>query len=121
MLGNPTGLNGKYWLSDSQAIDVGAGFSFGLHTNFSLHSDFLLHKEGFLIFKEDYPLDLYYGVGGRMEFADDIEVGLRVPVGTAYRLEDKNADIFLELAPIWDFVSRTGLELHLLAGARYYF
>jgi hypothetical protein len=120
-IGNPIGLNGKYWLDDDKAVDAGAGFSFGKHTDFSIHSDFLLHNKGALFVNDVNPLDLYYGIGGRMEFADDIEVGIRVPVGLAFVSEGGQSDIFAEVAPIIDIVSKTGLELHWLFGARYYF
>lgn len=120
-LGNPTGLNGKYWLSKERAVDGGAAMSLGKHSNFSIHSDYLLHRDGALFLNDVHPLDLYYGLGGRMEFADDIEIGVRVPVGLAYKVEDKSADVFGEVAPIVDFLTNTGLEIHLLIGARYYF
>lgn len=120
-IGNPIGVNGKYWLDDTKAVDAGAGFSFGKHTDFSLHSDFLLHSKGALFINDVNPLDLYYGLGGRMEFADDIELGIRVPVGLAFVTEGGQSDIFAEIAPIIDLVSKTGLELHFLFGARYYF
>ena len=55
------------------------------------------------------------------KFSDDIEIGVRVPVGLVYLVEAHNADIFSEIAPIVDFISRTGLEIHLLFGGRYYF
>lgn len=121
MLGNPTGINAKYWLSEKNAVDGGAGLSLGKKTNLSLHSDYLFHSEGALIFQDNHPLDLYYGIGGRMEFGDDIELGVRLPVGIAHRMENNQADIFGEIAPIIDFIGRTGLELHLVVGARYYF
>lgn len=120
-IGNPTGLNGKYWLDNKTAVDAGMAYSLGKNSNFSLHSDYLLHKEGALFFNDVHPLDLYYGVGGRFEFADDIEVGVRIPVGLAHTIENGTADVFGEIAPIVDFVSKTGLEIHLLFGGRYYF
>lgn len=121
MLGNPTGVNGKHWLNENQAIDGGLGFSLGKNSDFSIHSDYLLHSKGAFFFNDVHPLDLYYGIGGRMEFGDDIELGVRVPVGLAHTLEEQNADIFAEVAPILDFIGRTGLELNLAVGARYYF
>ncbi len=121
MIGNPTGLNGKMWLENGHAIDGGAGFTFGKQTNFSVHSDYLLQKDGAFFFNDVHPLDLYYGIGGRMEFADDINLGVRVPVGLVQRSEDKSSDIFGEIAPIFDFIGRTGVELHILIGSRYYF
>jgi hypothetical protein len=120
-LGNPTGLNGKYWLDSTKAVDGGVAFSLGKHSNFSLHSDYLLHNDAAFYLNDVHPLDLYFGIGGRMEFADDIEIGVRVPVGLAHKFEKESADVFAEVAPIIDFISKTGLELHLLFGARYYF
>jgi hypothetical protein len=120
-LGNPTGLSAKRWLSSTRAVDAGAGFSYGNHTNFSLHSDYLLHNQSAFYLNDVHALDLYYGIGARMEFADDIEIGVRVPVGLAHQMEDAKADIFAEVAPVVDFISRTGVELHLLFGSRYYF
>ena len=120
-IGNPTGFNGKYWVDDKVAIDGGLAFSLGRHTELSIHSDYLLHKKSAFYFNNVHSLDLYYGLGGRMEFSDDIEIGVRVPVGLVYLVEAHSADIFSEIAPIVDFISRTGLEIHLLFGGRYYF
>lgn len=120
-IGNPTGLNGKYWLDNNAAVDGGLAYSFGKHSDLSLHSDYLLHKEGALFFNDVHPLDLYYGLGGRMEFADDVEIGVRIPVGLSHTIENGTADMFFEVAPIVDLITKTGLELHLLFGARYYF
>lgn len=120
-LGNPTGLNGKYWLSGDRAVDGGVGMSWGTHSNVSIHSDYLLHNEAAFYLNDVHPLDLYYGIGGRMEFADDIELGVRIPVGLVHNIDGGSADMFAELAPIVDFVGRTGVELHWLFGGRYYF
>jgi hypothetical protein len=121
MVGNPTGVNAKYWLSETQAVDGGVGFSVGKKTRFQIHSDYLFHSNGELIFQDNHPLDLYYGLGGRMEFDDDIELGLRLPVGLANRMDNNTADIFAEVAPILDFIGRVGLEISIAVGARYYF
>lgn len=121
MIGNPTGLNAKKWLSDNRAVDGGLAWSFGKHSNLSLHSDYLFHKEDAFYLNEKHPLDFFYGVGGRMEFADDIELGVRIPVGLVFNVEEQPADIFAEAAPIVDFIGKTGFELHLAVGARYYF
>jgi hypothetical protein len=120
-LGNPTGLNGKYWLDGTHAVDGGLGMSLGEHTEVSIHSDYLFHNEGAFFFNDVHALDLYYGLGGRMEFSDDIEIGVRVPVGLVHKIENGPADVFGEVAPIVDFVTRKGIELHLLFGSRYYF
>lgn len=121
MLGNPTGLNGKMWLDDSHAVDGGLALSLGKHTNLSIHSDYLFHNDSAFFLNDVHALDLYYGIGGRMEFGDDLEIGVRVPVGLAHRMTDPNADVFAEVAPIVDFIGRTGIELSFAVGGRYYF
>jgi hypothetical protein len=121
MIGNPTGINAKYWLNEKNAIDGGAAFSLGHNSNFNLHSDYLFHKFGELIFQDKHQLDVFFGIGGRMEFDDEIELGVRLPIGVAHMFENENADIFGEVAPIVDFIGRTGLEISLAVGARYYF
>lgn len=121
MLGNPTGLNGKMWLDDEHAVDGGFALSLGKHTNLSIHSDYLFQNDSAFFLNDVHALDLYYGLGGRMEFGEDLEIGVRVPVGLAHRMKDPNADVFAEVAPILDFIGRTGLELSFAIGARYYF
>jgi hypothetical protein len=120
-IGNPTGLNGKYWLDGTHAIDGGFAWSVGEKFDLSIHSDYLFHKEGAFFFNDVHPLDLYYGIGGRMEFEDEIDLGVRIPIGLVNKLENGKADIFGEVAPIVDFLGTTGLELHILFGGRYYF
>ena len=56
-----------------------------------------------------------------MEFGNDIELGVRIPLGVAHRFKESPADVFAEVAPIVDLISKVGLELHLAIGARYYF
>jgi hypothetical protein len=119
-LGNPTGLNGKYWLDEKKAVDASLGVSLGVHSDFSMHSDYLFHQKDAFYFNDVHPLDLYFGLGGRMEFADDIELGIRLPVGLVHEFKEENAELFFETAPIIEIFSKKGLELHLLFGARYY-
>jgi hypothetical protein len=121
VLGNPSGVSGKLWLAELEAVDAVMGISPGRQSRVNLHSDYLWHRPGAFYFNDEYPLDFYYGLGGRMEFGDDIELGLRVPVGLVHQLSTERAEVFVEAAPILDFISRFGLEIHLLAGARYYF
>lgn len=121
MLGNPTGVSMKKWLENDQAIDGGIGFSLGSDTNLTIHSDYLFQSTGALIFNDNQPLDLYYGLGARFKFDDDIQVGLRVPVGVAHTFDSRAVDIFGEVAPVFDFISRTGIDLNIAIGGRIYF
>lgn len=121
MIGNPTGANAKYWFDKDRAIDGGIGLSFGRKTELSVHSDYLFHKKAVLFYNDVHPLDLYYGVGGRLEFSDGLEMGVRLPVGLTHFIEERNADVFAEVAPVVDIISKIGVEFHFAIGARYYF
>lgn len=121
VLGNPTGVSAKYWVGEKQAVDAGAGFTLSSPTHFSVHSDYLFHSMGALVFKDQYSLDVYYGVGGRLRFGDDIAFGIRTPIGIVHRLENSKVEVFGEAAPVFDFISRQGIEIHVGVGARYYF
>lgn len=121
MLGNPTGLSLKKWRSDTQAIDAGAAWSIVGDKSFSLHSDYLWHNKDALYFQDSTPLDVYYGLGGRMNFDDEIEIGLRIPIGIAHNFAESQSDVFAEIAPVFDFLDTTSLEIQLAFGARYYF
>lgn len=120
-IGNPTGINAKQWIDNKAAVDGGMAWSIGRFSQFSLHSDYLLHNKDALYINDIYPLDFYYGVGGRMAFSNEIEIGVRIPAGLLYAVDGQQADVFSEIAPIVDLIGRTGLEVHLLLGARYYF
>ena len=120
MVGNPTGLNAKYWQNYERAIDMAVAFNLDDSAGLSLHSDYLWHWFDTLYFKDTYPLDLYSGLGGRMKFSDAIQIGARIPVGVLYRQKD-SSDFFIEAAPVLDFIGRSGIDLHLVFGARYYF
>jgi len=122
MIGSPTGLSAKYKLGDEKALDGGFGLTLGKNSKANLHSDYLFHSSNALYFNDQHPLDLYYGMGGRMKFDDDIILGVRLPVGLLYEVENEgNADVFGEIAPIVDFIGKVGVDLHIAIGARYYF
>ncbi len=120
MVGNPTGVNAKLWNNSETAIDMAIAFNLDDSSGLSLHSDYLFHWFDSLYFKETHPLDIYSGFGGRLKFGDSINFGARVPVGVVYRQKD-TSDFFVETAPVLDFIGRSGVDLHLVIGARYYF
>lgn len=120
MVGYPTGITAKKILANGRAFDAGAGWSLGGHTNFQIHSDWLFNKQDALYWNDKDPMDLYFGIGGRMKFADDIEVGVRIPLGLAYFLSERQLEIFTELAPIWDFLPSSEIEAQFMIGMRYY-
>jgi hypothetical protein len=103
VINNPTGLSAKYWINDNIAVD--AAFTFSLADNFSevyLHSDVLKHTDTI----DSEALQLYYGMGLRLLWSDlynDVNAGLRWPLGTEYSFADTNVKSFIELTPTLDF------------------
>ena len=122
ILGAPTGVSAKLWLGSNSAVDVGAAWGFGTHRHMpamSLHMDYLQHFDVVHVSKGRLPL--YVGIGGRVWFAEEPVVGLRIPLGITYLFAGAPLDLFFEIAPIMDLVPGTELEGSAAIGVRYYF
>ena len=105
ILGEPTGLSGKYWLDDRSAVDGALAWSFYHGSSFHLHLDYLMHSRDAFDTKE--PLLLYYGVGGRLKSSDtkysaNTQFGIRGVIGVDYLVRTAPIDLFLEVSPILD-------------------
>ena len=120
MVGYPTGVTAKKVMDNGQAFDAAAGWSLGGNTNFQVHSDWLFNKQDALYWNDKDPMDIYAGFGARMKFANEIEFGLRLPIGVAYFMNERKFETFFEVAPILDLLPDRDWELHMLAGMRYY-
>jgi hypothetical protein len=139
MLGAPTGLTGKYFLSGDRAIDFGIGAigyyrgRDGLH----LHADYLWHPLT-LAKAEPFWLPLYFGIGGRFfSFDGDLDnddpgdndgfaLGVRAPVGVAMDFNNVPLEVFFELALVVDFLfdyydDGIDVDLNGAIGLRYWF
>lgn len=122
IVGEPTGVSLKYFLTDKTAIDGAIGWGFHHENDLHLHSDFLWHMHDFHSVPEG-QLSLYFGVGARVKLRNNGEdrVGVRVPVGVSYLLENVPVDVFLEVAPILDFTPSVRGGFTAGIGARYWF
>jgi hypothetical protein len=122
ILGEPTGVSLKYFLSDTIAIDGAAGWSFRDETDLSLHSDILWHKFD-LVSLDKGQLPFYIGVGARVKFRENAEdeIGIRVPIGVSYIFDDLPLDVFFEVAPIVNFTPSTQGGFTTGIGARWWF
>jgi hypothetical protein len=122
MLGEPTGLSGKYWLENEHAIDFGLAYSFA-HPNktFSLHADYLFHLPN--VIKSQYRFPVYYGFGARIHFGnnDGNTLGARGVIGILWIPDSLPIDTFIELAPVFNLFPETSLHLDFAIGGRYYF
>ncbi len=121
--GEPTGPCFKLWTSQRTAIDGAVAWSFANTAGIHLHADYLFHVYD-LIDVETGRLPFYYGIGGRIRFADgdrDDNIGVRIPVGLAYLVENVPLDVFFEIVPILDLAPDTDLDFNAALGVRYFF
>ncbi len=118
MVGEPTGVTGKYWLAPARAVDGGASWSMAHEDALELHADYLLHDFSWLEVDHGY-LPVYYGVGGRLLMADRNRLGVRLPVGLSYLTDTRRVEFFMEAAPIVDVVPDTDFEMGGGLGVRF--
>jgi hypothetical protein len=109
ILGEPTGISLKAWQSDVTAFDAGIAWSFGDNGSLHLHGDYLRHN---WLDVESGSLALYYGLGARLQLADDPRLGARIPVGLQYNIPDTRLTTFFEVAPLLDLVPETEFDVN---------
>ncbi|MFC1799735.1 hypothetical protein ACFL2Z_02350 [Candidatus Eisenbacteria bacterium] len=121
ILGEPTGISFKQWLTERNAIDAAAAWSFGNVSAFHVHMDYLYH--GPLGADVDPGGMLYYvGIGARLKATEgDSRIGVRLPLGLDYVFDDTPIDIFFEIAPILDLAPSTDFRMNGSLGLRYFF
>jgi len=123
IVGEPTGPCFKYKINQRNAVDGAAAWSMANNSSLHLHADYLFHNYR-LIKVEKGEMPIYFGIGGRIRFADgngDDRVGIRIPVGLAYIFQDAPVDIFFEIVPILDLAPDTDLDFNGALGVRYFF
>ena len=130
IIGDPTGLSLKGFLSPETAIDGAVGLELINGDDLSIHADFLWQ---FPI--KQWPsaaLDLYLGVGpvlgihdhgrGNKEHDDgNVHIGARAPFGLAVMFNPARFDVFLEVAAKLWLVEKVHLGLDAAIGGRYWF
>jgi len=120
ILGEPTGLSGKYWVSNQNAIDAGMAWSFRRSGFFHIHSDYLWHFP--LKAETDQRFTLYAGVGGRLGIVShDALLGVRIVGGFAFWPKNTPLDIFVEFAPVLDLAPATEMSANGGVGIRFFF
>lgn len=120
VLGEPSGLTAKLWLTESSALDGVAAWSFQDTGSFYFHADYLLHFHD-LIPAEQGIVPLYLGAGGNLALQDNPHIGARVPVGIEYIFQEIPVEIFLEAAPGIGIYPETELQMGGGLGVRFYF
>jgi hypothetical protein len=121
ILGAPTGLSAKYWLSETSAIDGALAWHFGDDDRFQIHADHLWHFYPDSLRVPNGKLPFYFGAGLRILAGDHSEAGIRIPFGLSYLASAVPVEAFAELAPVVEFAPDTEGSLEGGIGVRFYF
>lgn len=120
ILGEPTGLSAKAWVSSNNALDFGAAWSFRHKGFFHLHGDYLWHWRHAIQSSEEFVP--YAGIGARVAAGRGEGIfGVRFVGGLAWWPHGAPIDVFVEVAPILDLVETTALSGNGGVGVRFYF
>lgn len=122
ILGEPTGITDKYFFNEESAIDFGAGWQISDTKNFQIYGDYLYHLNYILDVSEG-TFPLFFGAGLRyvIREEDDDKLGIRLPVGLEYIVQNLPIRIFVELVPVLELTPDTELDLDGGVGVRYFF
>jgi hypothetical protein len=115
VLGEPTGISAKYWLSPGTALDFGLGYLFDFYVDYVFHNSDMIHSvENFVV---------YYGPGARLKIREDADsrLGVRGVIGILWLPRGTNFDLFVEVAPILDIIPATKFDFTGGIGGRYFF
>lgn len=115
IVGEPTGLSAKFWVTQNSAFDLGLAWSFSGQGSMHIHSNYLIHNP-----LDNPDLSLYYGFGGRLLLQNDPAIGARIPLGLQYNIPESRLSVFFELSPMLDLVPSTQFDVNGGLGLRYF-
>jgi len=122
VVGSPTGISAKYWVSGTNALDFGLGYSFAKdNSNLNFHADYLWHDA--TLFNSPQKLLLHYGCGIRLKTVVDgrDSFGARGVAGISWFPSRTRFEFFIEVAPVFKLIPETTLDVDGGLGARFYF
>lgn len=121
IVGEPTGISAKYWISSQNALDFGLGYSFVNKGRLHFHMDYLFHHQN--VFRSTENFALYYGPGFRLKTVEneDARLGVRFNVGLVWLPRNAPIDIFVEVAPLLDIIPATDFSVNAGLGFRFFF
>ncbi len=122
IIGEPTGLSGKYWIAEDKAVDFAIGFStFDDRNRMSLHADYLYHLAGVIPSNDAIPFYYGFGIRLRTHSREEGSLGVRGVCGLLVNLREMPVELFFEAAPVFQLLPDTKLKLDAALGGRYYF
>jgi hypothetical protein len=127
IIGEPTGLTGKGYLTQQWAIDGIVSWSF-VDKGVTLISDATYDFFDLPVETQKVTIPFYVGVGAKLTInkertnkPDKTSGAIRVPIGLAAQWTDYPIEVFLELAPGIEIAPETEFDVTGGIGARFYF
>ncbi len=123
-IGEPTGINGKYWYSSSNALDFTVGASvFKKNSSVHISISHLYHNYDLIKSQTEFPVYYGFGINILTSKVGSSAFGIKAIGGILWMSEDAELpiDIFFEAAPVFRLFPTTGLDLDVSFGARYFF
>lgn len=129
IVGEPTGICGKLYIKDDQAIQAAVGGAI-IGGGIQAHADYVFHPI-ILQTRDSFVLATFIGPGVRFiqysngRDASFVALGLRATGGLLFDFKNVPLDAFLEVAGVFEFAFEdgegAGIALNAGAGVRYYF
>lgn len=132
VLGEPTGVAAKLYLTEDRAIQGAVGSAF-VGGGLQVHADYVWHP-WILEDRDSFTLPAYIGPGLRAIYYDKgrdgddyVAVGLRVVAGILFDFKELPLDVFVEVAGVGEYGFSSAADggvaaaINAGAGARYYF
>ena len=133
-VGEPVGVSAKLWVTPTNALDFGLGWSIGGDriggmydgeyngdSRIHFHFDYLFHLFDAVGSTGQYPV--YYGIGGRFNTGGGYfnSLAVRFVSGFAWMPKETPIDLFIEFVPSYQLTSEPGWAIDSAIGIRYYF
>jgi hypothetical protein len=121
IVGEPSGLNIKYFIDDQNALEVGSGYS--LIRNLDRYYVYMAWLIRFNANDQNKYFPVYLGLGIRSTFKSKSplkEFGIRGTLGVTMFTETNIQEMFFEFAPVLKVVSVLNLSYDIYLGYRYY-
>lgn len=120
ILGEPTGISAKRWVSQREAIDAGVAWSLRHEGYLHVHADYLWHFGNLLRTRQEVLP--YVGAGGIiLGRKHSTGAGIRLAGGITWQPVDTRIDVFMEVAPVFYLLPATEWGVSGGIGSRFYF
>ncbi len=119
ILGEPTGLSAKQWLGEGASLDLAVAWSFIVPASLYVHVDYQQHLDELDIDEGD--LLFFVGLGAKLKVGQQLNLGLRIPLGLVYEFDGVPLEVFFEFAPGMDLFPAVSLNGGGGIGIRYRF